>query len=494
MAAPTRFGYDRSKVTPGIVHIGVGNFHRSHQAMYIDRLIGSGNGDEWGIWGIGLLPGDVAMRDALRSQDFTYTVLERHADGSCRGHTVRSILGMDIGPECPERVLARLAHPTTRIVSLTVTEGGYNISDSTGKFDPDNPAVRADLDPARPPTTVFRYLAEALRRRRDAGIAPFTVVSCDNLPGNGYAAKHSLSAFASLIDPELANWIAAEVAFPNSMVDRITPATTQEDRAMAKELFGVDDAWPVPAEPFTQWVLQDEFSCGRPPLETVGVWMTDDVGPYEHMKLRLLNGAHQALAYLGILLGHNLVHEAASDPRLVDFIGRYFEEAIPTLKPVAGIDIDAYTIALLERFANPSIKDTLARLALDASDRIPKFVLPVVADRLAAGQPCDISAAIVAAWARYSEAAIDPGGGITMNDRRREQIMGLAARMSTDPLGFLREESIFGDLANRPGFTTPYLRFLGLLRTAQVAGALQTLLTTAGQVRVGSGLLTQTPD
>ena len=307
-------------------------------------------------------------------------------------------------PDDPDAVIEQMAQPTTKIVSLTVTEGGYNFHPVTGEFDADNPAVQADLQPGAVPTTTFGLITEALVRRRERGIAPFTIMSCDNIQGNGHVASTVFTAFARLRDPELGDWVAAEVQFPNSMVDRITPGTTDEDRAQISERFGVEDAWPVVCEPFTQWVLEDKFSLGRPPLEDVGVQVVDDVEPYELMKLRLLNASHQALCYFGYLAGYRLVHEVAQDPLFAGFLRSYMDaEATPTLSPVPGIDLDAYKGQLIERFSNSAVRDTVARLCAESSDRIPKWLLPVIRENLAAGRAVPLSAAVVASWARYAE-------------------------------------------------------------------------------------------
>jgi mannitol 2-dehydrogenase len=451
------FGYDRKDLRPHLAHIGVGNFHRSHQACHLDRLLGAGATD-WAYWGIGLLPRDSAMRDALAAQDFAYTLLQNLPTGERAAHQVRSIVGMDLAAEDPGQVMARLTDPETRIVSLTVTEGGYNISDSTGEFDAANPAVLADLDPSQAPRTLFRFLAEALRRRRELGVDPFTVMSCDNLPGNGQVARRAVTAFADLFDPGLGGWIGGHVAFPNSMVDRITPVTTDADRAWVQAAFGVADRWPVPCEPFAQWVLEDDFPTGRPPFEQAGVQLTGDVVPYENMKLRLLNGAHQAIGHFGLLLGDDLVDVTARRPAVIAFLRRYFSQASATLGDVPGVDLAGYTATLLERFANPYVKDTNARLVTDASDRVPKFVLATAHAALAAGADASTQAAVVAAWARRAELAASAGD---LDDRAAAQLF--QAVRCGDGLAFL-DPARFGALADDPAFTGPYLATLQSLR------------------------------
>ncbi|PRY48940.1 mannitol 2-dehydrogenase [Geodermatophilus tzadiensis] len=456
--------YDRSRVRAGIVHLGVGAFHRSHQALYLDRLLAAGQGEEWGICGVGVLPADRAMAEVMAAQDCLYTLVVRHPDGSAEARVVGSIVEYLLAPDDPDAVVEKMAAETTRIVSLTVTEGGYALDPVTGRFDPADPGVAHDLVPGATPSTWFGLLAEALVRRRDRGLAPFTVVSCDNVQHNGDVARRSFAAYAARRDPDLGAWVEREVAFPNSMVDRITPATTDDDRADVAQRFGVEDGWPVVCEPFVQWVLEDRFPLGRPPLEQAGVQVVADVEPYERMKLRLLNAGHQALAYLGTLAGYRLVHEAAQDPLFQRLLLGYMEqEATPTLLPVPGIDLDAYRRELIERFANPAIRDTLARLAFDGSERLPKWLLPVVRDNLAHGGEVARSAAVVAGWARYSEGVDEQGAPIPVADRRSARLAANARRQREDPLAFLADRELFGDLVDDPRFTTPYRAALASL-------------------------------
>ena len=459
--------YDRTGITVGIVHFGVGNFHRSHQAMYLDKLLRDDKARDWGICGVGVLPPDGRMRDALRAQDLEYTLVERHPDGSTPATRIGSIVEYLYAPDELGAVLERLADPATRIVSLTITEGGYNISDTTGEFDVTNPAIVADAIPGAAPATVFGIVVAGLRLRRERGIAPFTVMSCDNVEGNGHIAKGSFTAFARLVDPELADWITEEVHFPNSMVDRITPVTTDDDRRWVLERFGVEDAWPVLCEDFVQWVLEDDFPLGRPPYEHVGVQLVGDVRPYELMKLRLLNASHQGMAYFGMLDRYQFAHEAASDPQIVALLQGYMDgEATPTLEPVPGVDLAAYKSGLIERFANPYVRDTLGRLATDASDRIPKFLIPVVRALRADGAAAPLSAAIVASWARYAERYFD-GEELPFLDRQKGAVRDAVDRQRTDPVGFLRNSDWFGDLADDAGFTSDFVEVFQSLSTSE---------------------------
>jgi len=380
-------------------------------------------------------------------------------------------------PDDPEAVVEKMAAPSTRIVSLTITEGGYNVSDLTGEFDVNNPAVVADLEPGAVPGTTFGLITEALRRRRMRGLRPFTIMSCDNLQDNGYRSKRVFTAFARLRDPELGDWVEREARFPNSMVDRITPVTTDGDRAEISERFGIEDRWPVVCEPYTQWVLQDAFTAGRPPYEQAGVQVVDRVEPYELMKLRLLNGSHQALAYFGYLAGYRLVHEAARDPLFQAFLLGYMdEEATPTLAPVPGVDLKGYKHTLIERFSNPQVRDTIARLCAESSDRIPKWLLPVVRQQLATGGEIRRSAAVVASWARYAEGVDEAGQPIEVVDRLRDSLMQAARRQRLDPDAFIANRDIFGDLIDEKPFVSAYRSALASLHQRGARATLESLV------------------
>jgi mannitol 2-dehydrogenase len=461
--APSVPGYDRGQLTAGIVHFGVGNFHRAHQAMVIDRLLAEGLARDYGICGVGVLPSDARMRDVLTAQNGLYTLELRHPDGSREARVIGSLIDYLYAPDDPEAVVGRLARPEVRIVSLTVTEGGYHIDQTTGEFDPSDEGVRHDLAWPGAPRTTFGLIVAGLRRRREAGLPPFTVMSCDNLPGNGHVARRTVTSFARLQDAALADWIGAEVSFPNSMVDRITPATSEADREHIRGAYGVDDAWPVPAEPFFQWVMEDDFGNGRPPFEQAGVEVVDDVTPYELMKLRLLNVSHQAMAYFGYLAGHRYVHEAMADPDLKALVRLYMDrEGTPTL-PRTGVDLGSYKDTLFERFSNPEVADTLARLCAEASDRIPKWLVPVIRENLAAGRGIRISAAICASWARYAEGITEDGRTYAITDRLAEERQEAARRQRHDPAAFIENPSLFGDLAADETFRAAYTDALAML-------------------------------
>jgi mannitol 2-dehydrogenase len=469
--------YDRDLVVPGMVHVGVGGFHRAHQAMYHDRLMNQGAAPDWGICGVGVLPEDLRMKQALDAQDGLYTLILKHSDRTWEPRVIGSIVQYLFAPDDPEAVIEKMTAASTRIVSLTIGEGGYNISDISGEFDAANPDVVRDLEPGAVPRTTFGLVTEALNRRKKRGLGPFTVMSCDNLQGNGYLTKRAFATFARLRDPELADWVEREVCFPNSMVDRITPVTTDDDRAEVAERFGIDDRWPVICEPYTQWVLEDAFTAGRPPYQDAGAQFVDDVEPYELLKLRLLNGSHQALCYFAYLAGYRLVHEAAQDRLFRGFLLGYMdEEAIPTLPPVPGVNLEEYKHTLIERFSNPQVRDTIARLCAESSDRIPKWLLPVVRDQLATGGEIRRSAAVVASWARYAEGIDEQGQPIEVVDRLADRLTQAARRQCAEPNAFIADRCLFGDLADRERFVTAYRSALASLHERGARATLRSLV------------------
>lgn len=470
--------YDRSAVTASVVHFGVGGFHRAHQALYLDDVLTAGDLG-WGICGVGVMPGDARARDAALAQDNLYTLVTTAPDGEQTARVVGSIVRYLYAPDDPEAVLETLAAPETRIVSLTVTEGGYGVNDATGEFDPQDELTLADLaspgtaDAPAAPRSVLGLIAEGLRRRRARGTAPFTVVSCDNIQGNGTVARLALTSFIRAHDSELADWVGQNVEFPSSMVDRITPVTTDETRAALRESYGIEDRWPVRAEQYIQWVLEDDFPLGRPDLGAVGVQLVDDVEPYELMKLRLLNASHQAMSYLGLLAGRTWVHDVCREPAFVSFLSRYMRtEAVPTLRPVPGVDLDAYCDELLARFGSEAVKDTLARQVVDGSERIPKFLLPVLRDQLQAGGPIEACALVLAAWSRYLESHLD-GDVEQVADRRREELLAAVAREGEEPGAFLDLRDVFGDLGQDERLRAAYLA----LRAELAARGPEALLT-----------------
>ena len=454
--------YGRAALTAGIVHIGVGNFHRAHQAVYLDDLFLAGRDRDWAIVGAGVRAADEAMRDMLRRQDWLTTVVEQEA-GSTSVRVIGSMTDF-IGPGDSAALLAALDRPEIRIVSLTITEGGYYISPATQSFDAAHPDIVADARDIAAPRTAFGVILAGLMRRRAAGVAPFTVMSCDNIPGNGHVTRNAVAGLADLVDPELARWVRAEIAFPNSMVDRITPATSDRERSILRDKYGVEDNWPVFCESFRQWVMEDHFPAGRPALETVGVTFTQDVAPYELMKLRILNGGHAAIAYPAALLDIHFVHEALEDAQIRGFLEKLTrDEIMPTVPPPPGVSLEDYRKLIERRFANPKIGDTISRLCLDGSNRQPKFVLPAALDRFDARAGAQGLALVSALWCRYCAGTTESGKPIAPNDPNWERIQAAAKAARGDPKAFLAMRDIFGRLADDPAYVAAFSRALSLL-------------------------------
>jgi fructuronate reductase len=445
-----RPGYDRSRVMPGIVHLGIGAFHRAHQAVMIDDLL-AGGATDWGIVGASLRNSDT--RDALAPQDCLYTVAVRSGAGT-EHRVVGSVLETEVARENPERLIARMASPATRIVSLTVTEKGYCHTPQTGELDEQHPDIVHDLKYPDQPRSAAGFIVAALARRRAAGIAPFTVLSCDNLPANGVTVRRILTRFAELQSQELGKWIAGEVAFPSTMVDRIVPETTNDDRALVSSALGMVDAWPVVTEPFTQWIVEDHFPSGRPDLAAAGAQFVSDVTPFEHMKLRLLNGSHSALAYLGYLAGYETIAATMADPHFVAFARQLMEESAITLAMPAGTDLATYCKSLLKRFANPALHHRTWQIAMDGSQKLPQRLLGTVRDRLQKGLPIDTHALAIAGWMRYVAATDEQGRTIDVRDPLAPELAAIAkmAGPVADRLApaLLNVGSVFGALGGDP--------------------------------------------
>ena len=408
---PAPLPYDRAAVTPGIVHLGIGAFHRAHMAVYVDDLLS--RDPRWGIVGASLRRPDT--RDALAPQDFLYTLAVRDAAGTT-SRVIGSILDILDANSQRAELVAMLADPRIRIVSLTVTEKGYCHDPATGRLDPNHPDIVHDLANPDAPVSAPGLIVRAIELRRAAGLAPFTVMSCDNLPANGKTTRRIISGFAALRSPELASYIEQHVAFPSTMVDRIVPATTDADRATVAAATGRDDAWPIMTEPFTQWVIEDNFASGRPAFELAGAQLVDDVEPFELMKLRMLNGSHSTIAYLGYLAGYQYVNEAIADPGIRTLIhGLMTDEAMPTL-PMDQATLGRYRDQLLDRFANPALRHRTWQIAMDGSQKLPQRLLGTIGDRIAAQQPYTRLALGVAAWMRYITGVDEKGDPIDVKD------------------------------------------------------------------------------
>ncbi|KAE9642008.1 mannitol dehydrogenase family protein [Pseudomonas sp. PB103] len=429
----------------GIAHIGVGGFHRAHQAYYTDALMNTGEALDWAICGVGLRAEDRRARDDLKEQDYLFTLFELGDSDDTEVRVIGAIRDMLLAEDGAQALIDKLADPQIRIVSLTITEGGYCIDDSNGEFMAHLPQIQHDLAHPDAPKTVFGFLCAALEKRRAAGIQAFTVMSCDNLPHNGAVTRKALLAFATLRNSNLCSWIDANVSFPNAMVDRITPMTSTAHRLQLADKHGVDDAWPVVCEPFVQWVLEDKFVNGRPAWEKVGVQFTDDVSPYEEMKIKLLNGSHLALTYLGFLKGYRFVHETMNDPLFVRYMRAYMDlDVTPQLAPVPGIDLTEYKDTLVARFSNQAIADQLERVCSDGSSKFPKFTIPTINRLIADGQETKRAALVVAAWALYLKGVDENGDTYSIPDPRATFCQALVADDALITERLLAVEEIFG--------------------------------------------------
>jgi len=441
-AAVARPAYDRRALRSGIVHLGVGAFHRAHQAVYTDDALAEGPPD-WGILGASLR--SPATYEALAPQDGLYTLAVRDADGT-RLRVIGALGAMLPLPQARTTLLGAMAAPDTRIVGLTVTEKGYHLDPATRELDLVAPAITADLAAPGAPATIYGLIVEALRRRRAAGLVPFTVLTSDNLPDNGAVLRRATVAFAAALDPELARWIADAVAFPSSMVDRITPATTAADRAAVETALGLVDAWPVVTEAFSQWVIEDHFPLGRPAWEAGGAVFSSDIAAWERMKLRMLNGAHSALAYLGQLKGLETVDAAVADAEVAALVEGLWRETAETF--TAPSDPRDYARALMARFSNPALGHRTAQIAMDGSQKLPVRLLEPLRDRLAKGAPCKHLTAAIAAWMAYAVRQVRTGGTTALDDPLAAVIAQRIEGADATPAGLvaalLSIEAIFG--------------------------------------------------
>lgn len=446
--------YDQAALSPGIVHFGVGNFHRAHQAVYLDDLFNTGKGRDWALVGAGVLASDRQMRELLLAQDCLTTVVEQEADRSEARVTAPMVDFLD--PADSAAMLARLADPAIRIVSMTITEGGYFV-DAEGRFDPAHRQIVADAASLSDPKTVFGFIVAGLKARRAAGTPAFTVMSCDNVPHNGIVARNAVVGLARLSDAGLASWIEENVSFPNGMVDRITPATSDRERHLLADEFGIEDRWPVFCEGFRQWVLEDDFPAGRPPLEEVGVQFVSDVTPYEVMKIRILNGGHAVIAYPAGLMDIYFVHEAMQDPLVRAFLEKVEgDEIIPVVPPVPDTGLEEYFEIIKRRFANPKIGDTVRRLCLDGSNRQPKFIVPSISANLEKGRGIEGLALESALWCRYCYGTSDSGAAIEPNDPNWDRLQVTARKAKEDPAAWLSMKDIYGEVAGSSIFAAAF--------------------------------------
>ena len=461
--------YNRVDIKSGIVHIGVGGFHRAHQAYYINELLEKYRVVDWGICGVGIREGDRKMFDVLTQQDGMYTLCVQHPGGQIKSEAIGSITEMLLAVDTPELVINKMADPDTKIVSLTITEGGYNFHPQTGVFDFSNADIIHDLNNPNNPKTVFGYLAAALKKRKESGVQSFTVLSCDNIPHNGEVARKMLLTFVQKQHTELAQWIQENVTFPNTMVDRITPVTSKADIDHLENIHEIKDSWPVVCEPFIQWVVEDKFCNGRPALEKLGVQFVPDVVPYEKMKIRLLNAGHSVLGIPGALHGHATINDCMADPVFATFMRSFMDkEATPVLDVVEGINLDTYKDTLEERFSNPNIKDSVSRICSESSAKLPKFLIPTIHDNLQSGGSIKYATLLLAVWCYYSDKQVSEKNiPIDIIDAKKEELHRAASTTANNPVGFLALTEVFGDLQTKDRFVQEFRNMISLVYERQ---------------------------
>ena len=464
--------YDRTALTPGILHIGIGNFHRAHQAWYLHRLMQQGLAQDWAIIGAGVRPNDEAQRQRMEAQDFLTALIELDPSGR-RAEVIGSIVGFV--PVQPDNaaLINRMAQPDIRIVSLTVTEGGYYIDPVTQGFSEAHPDIQHDAKNPDSPRTAFGAMVAALKQRRAKGYGPFTGQSCDNLQGNGTILRQTVVSLARLSDPDLADWIDQTCSFPNSMVDCIVPATGPKEIALAQS-FGLDDAAPVTHENFRQWVIEDNFCAGRPDWDRAGATFSDDVHAYEAMKIRILNGGHQIVSDPGEILSIELISGCMAHAGIRAFFRKVAaQEIAPHVHPVPGMTPQAYVDLIDRRFSNPEIVDTVRRVAFDGSSRHTGFLLPVLRDALKAGTGVDGLALSQALWARMCQGTREDGSVIEANDPVWPRLMQAAQAARSNPQAWLDQTEFYGDLGQQPVFADAFAKWLALIWDKGTETALQ---------------------
>lgn len=451
--------YNRSDIKTGIVHVGIGGFHRSHEAFYIDQLLQNNKNKEWGICGVALLDHDTKIYNSLKQQDGLYTLIVKELDGTYTNRVIGSIVEYLFAPDNPGAVIEKMAGIDVKIITLTITEGGYNYSEISKEFNFENPLIDHDLKHPKSPKTIFGYLTEALCLRKQRGLKGLTIQSCDNIQGNGDMIKKMLLSYINFAKPGLVDWVKNNVSFPNAMVDRITPATEEKDILTLEKTIGVLDTWPVVCEPFSQWVIEDDFIQGRPEWEKVGAQFVADVVPYEKMKLSLLNAGHSVIGILGALLGYQTIDQAVQDKNISTFLHLYMNvEVTPILGDLEGLDLDLYKKTLFERFGNKNIKDQIERICSESSAKFPIFILPTVKAQLKNNGSVDLAAFIVAAWAIYSLGKDENGVPLVIKDANKLLLDVKATAAVTNPEAFLELETIFGELKNSTKFKEAYIK------------------------------------
>ncbi|WP_454059629.1 mannitol dehydrogenase family protein [Elizabethkingia ursingii] len=470
--------YNRKTIQTGILHIGVGNFHRAHQAFYTNQLLKDEDQYSWGICGACLLPSDEKIVTNLKSQDLEYTLTVCGRDGNDEVYKIGAINDLIWAVKAPQDLLNKIADSSTRIITLTITEGGYNLDKATNEFILNNESIQHDLKNPEFPTTVFGFIAEGLRLRKSNGNGSITILSCDNLQHNGNTARNAFSTFIEAQDKNLAEWVQQNVTFPNSMVDRITPVTTIEDVKKLNEKSGITDKAPVYCEDFAQWVIEDNFIAGRPAWERVGVTFTKDVTAYENMKLSLLNASHTLLSYPSFLAGYRKVDEAMHDQDIVSFIRSFMDiDITPHVPAPEGVNLDEYKQTLIERFANSSVSDQISRLCSDGISKFPVYIMPNLMKMINHEQDLSRVAFLIAVYRHYLKYKVDDNGlsyeiaepWITPED---QELIS-----SDNPLDFLNISAFRSiNLGTVSTFTTPYISFTERIKNEGIKPVLQSII------------------
>ncbi|WP_165748717.1 mannitol dehydrogenase family protein [Cellulophaga sp. Z1A5H] len=460
---------DRDKIKTGIAHIGLSNFHRAHQAYYIHELIEKHDELNFGICGIDLLESDRKIYNILKDQDGLYTLVIKNADGTQEYKIIASIIEYFYGPENPLAAIERLARPDIKIISLTIAEDGYHLNETTGEFNLTHPKVKEDTISKFNPKTVFGYLTQAFMLRKHRGLPGCTILSCDNIKANGATIKKSFYTYVEKTEPSLLPWLKKNTSFPNSMVDRITTVTTTKDIELLKETYNIHDQWPVVCEPFSKWIIEDDFIAGRPDWDKVGIEFVQDIEPYENTKLRILNAGHSILGILGTLNGYKYVHEVANDEHFIFFLESFIKtEVNPNFQNIDQHNLKAYTKEVIERFKNTHINDSLSRICKESSSKIPIFVFPTLKDQITNHQSIEYGTFVIAAWCKYYDGIDDFGHSFDIQDSLSNQLIRTAALSHQNPQLFLEKNAIFKDLVTHDLFRERFKYYLSKLRSTPI--------------------------
>ncbi|MCR1026298.1 mannitol dehydrogenase family protein [Cellulophaga baltica] len=460
---------DRDKIKTGIAHIGLSNFHRAHQAYYMHELIEQHQELNFGICGIDLLESDRKIYNILKDQDGLYTLITKKANGTIDYKIISSIIEYFYGPENPLAAIERLARPDIKIISLTIAEDGYHLNETTGEFNLTHPQVKEDSLSKFNPKTVFGYLTQVFNLRKERGLPGCTILSCDNIQANGDTVKKSFFNYVEKTTPSLLPWLQENTSFPNSMVDRITTVTSAKDIELFKETYNIYDQWPVVSEPFSKWIIEDNFISGKPDWEKIDIQFVKDIEPFENAKLRILNAGHSILGILGTLNGYKYVHEVANDEDFISFLENYIKtEVTPSLQNTEQQNLKAYKKEVIDRFKNPHINDSLSRICKESSSKIPIFVFPTLLKQLSNQESIAHATFVMAAWCKYYDGVDDYGKTFDITDNLSNQLIRTAALSQQNPQLFLENNSLFKDLVHHDRFKERFEYYLSKLRSLSI--------------------------